>query len=181
MGFGRSIFLSIAAATVSAQAALADCTFMLNFDTGSFVLSASDTLLLDKIVANYPNAPMRITGHTDLVGSAAANEILSFNRATAVHNYIVTHGGTNAQIVKLEGDGETRPIVASTGPEVANRRVELMVPGCRPEVIARTTTTGAVGGLSTAAVLGGAAAGLLLLGVLGDSGNGTSTTTTTGN
>jgi len=169
---------ALIALNLAAPAAFADCTFMLNFETASFAISPANAALLDKVVANYPDAPMRITGHTDAVGGPEINIPLSKNRATAVLNYILTHGGTRAQIVSVQGKSETDLLVASNGAEVRNRRVELVVPGCDPEVIAGNAAPPALGTLGAGAAVG--VLGLVLLGVLADGSNGTTASSTTG-
>jgi OmpA-OmpF porin, OOP family len=65
----------------------------------------------------------RIEGHTDAVGDAAANKLLSERRAAAVHDHLVTKG-VNASRLEMAGFGESA-LLQGVGPNApANRRVE---------------------------------------------------------
>jgi OmpA-OmpF porin, OOP family len=65
----------------------------------------------------------RIEGHTDAVGEAAANKLLSERRAAAVHNHLVTKG-VSASRLEMAGFGESA-LLQGVGPHApANRRVE---------------------------------------------------------
>lgn len=71
-----------------------------------------------------------ITGHTDAVGSDAANMRLSEGRANAVRSSLIQHGVDGARIV-AEGKGETEPIATNDTEEgrAQNRRVEFVITG----------------------------------------------------
>jgi outer membrane protein OmpA-like peptidoglycan-associated protein len=71
---------------------------------------------------------VRIEGHTDNDGSAAANLTLSQARAQSVLNALVTLG-IRADRLTAVGYGEDRPKVPNTSPEnrALNRRVEFVV------------------------------------------------------
>ena len=71
-----------------------------------------------------------ITGHTDSVGAADYNTLLSLKRAEAVREYLVSLG-VNFDKIVIAGEGMTEP-VADNGTEegrAANRRVEIDVIG----------------------------------------------------
>lgn len=72
-----------------------------------------------------------IEGHTDNVGSDAANLALSQARAQAVLNWLVQHG-IAANRLSAIGYGETKPRAsnASEAGRAQNRRVELARKGC---------------------------------------------------
>ena len=73
---------------------------------------------------------VKITGHTDSVGDAAYNSLLSLKRAEAVRDVLVSLGVDFNKIV-IAGEGMTEP-VAENGTEegrAANRRVEIEVIG----------------------------------------------------
>jgi outer membrane protein OmpA-like peptidoglycan-associated protein len=71
---------------------------------------------------------IRIEGHTDTNGTAAANLTLSQARAQSVLNALVTLG-IRADRLTAIGYGEDRPKVPDTSPEnrAINRRVEFVV------------------------------------------------------
>jgi outer membrane protein OmpA-like peptidoglycan-associated protein len=77
---------------------------------------------------------VRITGHTDRLGSASFNEELSLARATTVRDHLV-QAGVPARGMQVQGKGETEPkvqceqkkreeLIACLAP---NRRVEIEV------------------------------------------------------
>lgn len=79
-------------------------------------------------IRKYCGVTVRAVGHTDNIGSPAANQALSEARARAVRRYMQTQG-FDAQRLSAEGRGQTEPI-ASNADEVSrqkNRRVELFV------------------------------------------------------
>jgi len=79
-----------------------------------------------KIVNDYPDYDVRLSGHTDNVGSDDYNLNLSQNRVDAVKAYLVNNG-INANRISAIGYGKTMP-VASNNSEVGkalNRRVEI--------------------------------------------------------
>lgn len=75
-----------------------------------------------------PSLTIRITGHTDDVGSERSNQILSEGRAEAVRNEIVKRGIDPGRI-EAEGKGETEPIADNQTEEgrAKNRRVEITI------------------------------------------------------
>jgi OOP family OmpA-OmpF porin len=73
---------------------------------------------------------VKITGHTDSIGTAEYNQQLSLRRAQAVRDYLVKLGG-NAKIMEVAGLGETKPIAdnKTAAGRAQNRRVEVEVVG----------------------------------------------------
>jgi OOP family OmpA-OmpF porin len=81
-----------------------------------------------KILAAYPNVKVKIAGYTDNVGSPAANQRLSAQRAEAVKTALIKDGASASQLTS-EGYGEKNPEAdnsTETG-RVQNRRVALIV------------------------------------------------------
>jgi outer membrane protein OmpA-like peptidoglycan-associated protein len=101
------------------------------FATGSYSISPSFQTALNTVASNlvqYPNSLIDVYGHTDTVGSASSNQVLSEQRAQAVANYLISRGVSSARI-RWQGFGETSLRVA-TGDNVnqpLNRRVEIKV------------------------------------------------------
>jgi outer membrane protein OmpA-like peptidoglycan-associated protein len=73
---------------------------------------------------------IRVTGHTDNVGSENYNKELSLRRATAVCNYLISMA-VNPYKLEVRGEGETKPVAdnSTNGGRAKNRRVEVEVIG----------------------------------------------------
>lgn len=82
--------------------------------------------LRDKMVL-LPDQNITIEGHTDNVGSNAANLSLSQRRADAAKDYVVGLGGVDAGRIATRGYGESRPKADNSTPEgrQQNRRIEI--------------------------------------------------------
>ena len=108
------------------------------FDTGSAQLRSTATPPLSAAIASiqqrWPAASVLVRGHTDSVGTAAANQALSQARASAVAAYLGAHGIAPSNIHTV-GLGSTVPAALETNPDGSvndlgrqlNRRVELVV------------------------------------------------------
>ncbi len=101
------------------------------FDTNKFDLKPDSKAELEKLLeflAQNPAIHIEVSGHTDDVGNAQANQVLSENRAKAVYNYLIA-AGVNAQRLVFKGYGETQPRVPNTTDEnrAKNRRTEFKI------------------------------------------------------
>jgi outer membrane protein OmpA-like peptidoglycan-associated protein len=105
-------------------------SFVVNFVSGTDELTTESRPVLDQIkaeAARRPAAEIVAIGHTDRVGTDAANDALSLKRAEAVRASLLSAGV--AARIEAAGRGEREPMVA-TADEVAeprNRRVEVNV------------------------------------------------------
>jgi OOP family OmpA-OmpF porin len=83
---------------------------------------------LVKVMKDYPDLKVVIEGHTDSVGDAAYNKILSQKRAYAVKKYMVAKS-IGANRIKARGFGENKPIASNKTKKGRhkNRRVEAAV------------------------------------------------------
>ncbi len=81
------------------------------------------------ILLNHVNAKVNIVGHTDSVGSASYNQILSLRRAQTVADTLIDFGVKPSQI-NVSGAGESNPVASNTleSGRAQNRRVELTIP-----------------------------------------------------
>ncbi len=101
------------------------------FATGSSTISPGFQTVLDRVANNlvqYPNSLVDVYGHTDSVGSASSNQLLSERRAQSVTNHLIQGGVASARI-RWMGFGETQ-LKVQTGDNVAealNRRVEIKI------------------------------------------------------
>lgn len=87
---------------------------------------------LDKVIeffSNNPNIKFQIEGHTDNLGFASDNQILSQKRADAVKNYLVLKGIAPNRIVNVIGYGESKPIDTNNteAGRQNNRRVDIVI------------------------------------------------------
>ncbi len=79
---------------------------------------------------------VQINGHTDNVGNAVYNKVLSKKRAQSVVDYLVQHGIVSDRL-EAKGFGEERPLVSNDdeidGREI-NRRTEIEIIGVSDEI-----------------------------------------------
>lgn len=82
----------------------------------------------------YPELRVRITGHTDDVGTEEFNLDLSKRRAEAVKQYLVD-AGIDADRIQTEGVGSAEPVVPNTSDEnrAKNRRIEFEILSSGPQ------------------------------------------------
>jgi OOP family OmpA-OmpF porin len=103
----------------------------LNFETGSTQLTPESMPTVDSLVVilkAYPAVAVRLEGHTDSTGDAAANKKLSFDRAVVVKE-IMIKGGIPEGRIGTDGYGQENPIAPNETEEgrAKNRRTELVV------------------------------------------------------
>ncbi|MFN4286209.1 MAG: OmpA family protein [Lacibacter sp.] len=83
---------------------------------------------LASILNKYPDTNIEIQGHTDNIGSAAANDRISLRRATAVRDFLVQQG-VAASRMTVKGMGKNFPKYSNDTEEgrAQNRRVEFLI------------------------------------------------------
>jgi outer membrane protein OmpA-like peptidoglycan-associated protein len=101
------------------------------FDIKKFNLRPESISELDKLVlllTDNPKLKIQIGGHTDNVGTAKDNLLLSNNRARAVTGYLLQKGIAPARLT-AKGFGSTKPIAdnKTDAGKALNRRTELSV------------------------------------------------------
>lgn len=104
----------------------------LTFPSGSAEVSDDDAPLLTKVqrvVTEYPDAVIRIEGHTDSRGSAGSNRVLSQRRAIAIREYLLARLPISSSRIEAVGMGEERPIASNDDEEGRrrNRRIEIIL------------------------------------------------------
>jgi outer membrane protein OmpA-like peptidoglycan-associated protein len=105
-------------------------TLYINFDTGRHDLKEDGLLAVAevvKVLSDNPALAISIEGHTDNVGEAASNKLLSENRARSVMTAMVADG-IDAGRLSAVGYGQESPIADNRTEEgrKKNRRVELV-------------------------------------------------------
>ncbi|GAB7533218.1 OmpA family protein [Pseudomonas sp. 3A(2025)] len=103
------------------------------FEFDSARLTPSDRNGLDVVASRLkneaPNVQLRVTGHTDSVGSDAYNQKLSERRAHSVTDYLISSGIPRSSFVSVSGEGEARPVADNKTADgrAQNRRVEIKI------------------------------------------------------
>lgn len=105
-------------------------TLNVNFDTNKSAIRGEDKPTLNQIVQLLKASPslrVSVDGHTDNVGSAAANKALSRERSEAIVAYLVAEGAEKSRLL-AKGFGAENPIADNRNEEgrKKNRRVELV-------------------------------------------------------
>jgi OOP family OmpA-OmpF porin len=107
-------------------------TLNIEFDTNKADIKDqynNELFIFADIMKKHPDLKITIEGHTDNVGNAKKNQLLSGKRAESVKNYLVTKFGIDTSRLDAKGYGETRPIEDNNTKEgrQKNRRVEAAV------------------------------------------------------
>ncbi len=103
----------------------------INFAHNSAAVQPQFQQTLDRVASvlgEYNRTYIDVYGHTDSTGSDVYNQGLSERRATAVADYLSTHG-VQRERIGIRGFGETQPIATNETEEgrAANRRVEIKI------------------------------------------------------
>ena len=82
-----------------------------------------------RILVFNPQSKIRIEGHTDNVGSATSNQVLSENRAKAVVEALKKMGVPASVAFEVKGFGFSKPLAPNNTEEgrSQNRRVEVFI------------------------------------------------------
>lgn len=104
-------------------------TYGIRFATASDVVLPESAPVLRQVAAYMtakPDVKLRITGHTDNVGTAASNLDLSKRRAASVAKVLAADFGVAAERFATDGKGDTQAVASNAKPEgrAMNRRVE---------------------------------------------------------
>lgn len=103
--------------------------FLFSVNSSTLLPGAYDELeRVAKVLNQYPQTTMRISGHTDGTGSADYNQKLSERRAQSVKDALVGMGVDQARMTTI-GYGKSKPIAsnATDSGRQQNRRVEIRI------------------------------------------------------
>lgn len=109
---------------------------LFGFDNADLSSEARQSLgAAAQILGIYPDAPVRIVGHTDSIGSEEHNRKLSERRAQAVVEALVSDYNTDRKRLTAIGRGPDEPVAYNTLPDGSdnpdgrkrNRRVEIEI------------------------------------------------------
>ena len=100
----------------------------INFKTGSAEILPGSFAILDralKVLQDFPDVNLEISGHTDSKGKASYNLTLSQHRADSVKLYFVSRGIASTRLMSI-GYGKDRPIAdnSTSSGRATNRRTE---------------------------------------------------------
>lgn len=103
----------------------------INFGFNSVRMDTATTRYLDelaKVLLSDNRLKIRLTGHTDNIGTPSGNYQLSLHRANTVKAYLVNRG-VNSSNIKAEGKGMAQPLNENKNEQqrARNRRVELLI------------------------------------------------------
>jgi outer membrane protein OmpA-like peptidoglycan-associated protein len=104
----------------------------LNFPVGSSEIRPANFSLLTKlqrVIREFPDGEIVVSGHTDAQGNDASNQKLSEERAQAVREYLLANMNVDASRMKAVGYGESEPIATNeteSGRE-KNRRIDVTI------------------------------------------------------
>ncbi|GAB4221500.1 MAG: hypothetical protein Kow00102_18250 [Spirochaetota bacterium] len=105
-------------------------TDKITFELGSAEIQPGSYPELDKIaeILKQKKVRVRIEGHTDDIGEAAFNQLLSEKRAESIKNYLVLKG-LDSKRFETVGYGESKPIADNKTEKgrAQNRRVEFLI------------------------------------------------------
>lgn len=102
----------------------------INFDTGKATIKPESLQIIEQVgelLQNNPDLKLNVEGHTDNVGTAPGNKILSEQRAKAVVSAVVSKGIEISRLTAV-GWGQEKPIADNRTEEgrAKNRRVEIV-------------------------------------------------------
>lgn len=109
-----------------------DVPSMINFEFNRSNLdSDAKKILLEQAnwIKQFPEIKFMVYGHTDLVGSAAANKRLGLRRANRAVNFLISQGIDAERLEAVASFGETQPLIVTEGRERRNRRTVTEVAG----------------------------------------------------
>ena len=113
-----------------------DATVNFGFDRAD--LESDATAVVDRLLQSAPSQgrikSVKLTGHTDRIGTDGYNLDLSLRRASSVADYLVQSGKVDPQVIEIAGKGETEPLVGCEGIFGA-AAIECLAPNRRVDMV----------------------------------------------
>ena len=103
---------------------------IINYDLDKYNIRPSEFGKLHQVASlmkKHPELRVMVTGHTDLTAGDCYNQNLSYNRAEAAINYLVSKYGISRDRLVIDWGGESNPLVDTKNVSLWNRRVEFSV------------------------------------------------------
>jgi len=124
---------TIATKEDSTKVAITNKTVSITFPSGSFVLTDEAKTVIDNqmvpVANQFASSRIRIQGNTDNIGNPESNKVLSFRRANAVVNYLISQHSLPKNRFVVIGNGSDKPLVSndSESGRATNRRTDFEV------------------------------------------------------
>jgi len=104
----------------------------LTFPSGKSVIAPEFFSLLatlQRALRKFSSSHITIEGHTDAIGDDRYNENLSYERASAIKQYLLANMGLDDSRITAVGYGETKPIASNNSAlgRAQNRRIDIAV------------------------------------------------------
>ncbi|PIB23179.1 hypothetical protein BFP76_09170 [Amylibacter kogurei] len=117
------------APVIDRRAAKSNDGYFIQFAFASFQLEPQYVEHIARLAAvlsapNMSDTCIRVTGHTDTIGSAAFNKTLSEKRAVSVAKLLAEKSKISPDRIQIISAGETQPLANIAGSDPLNRRVE---------------------------------------------------------
>jgi len=114
----------------------------LEFNSGSDVIKLGSHTYLEKLsrlLIKKPDWNLKLSGHTDSIGSEISNLMLSKKRTESIKRFFVNQGVSPNKIT-VRYHGESQPVASNATPEgrQKNRRVEMLITRRKDEIIQET-------------------------------------------
>ncbi len=123
---------------------------MIHYDFNRYDIKSSEHENLAQVATvmqKNPSIRIVVQGHTDAIAKDSYNKALSYNRAQAAINYLVSKYGIDRSRLVLNYGGEDTKLVETGAKNYVNRRVEFRVAGSESDMPAPSGTSKAgVGG-----------------------------------
>jgi OmpA-OmpF porin, OOP family len=103
---------------------------MIHFDLDRYNIKTSEYAALKNVATvmkNNPGVNIVVTGYTDKTAGNSYNQALSYNRANAAIEHLVSVYGIDRSRLILNYGGEDKNLVPTNGQTIMNRRVEFAV------------------------------------------------------
>lgn len=108
-----------------------------NFAFDSADLNPASKAAVDSLVGQVKSKGsinlIKLSGHTDRIGTEEYNLDLSLRRAGAVAAYLTENAGLDPQIIEISGKGESNPVVGCEGVRGA-ALIECLAPNRRAQI-----------------------------------------------
>ena len=97
------------------------------------MLTSAGKTKLNSVVSSlrgqYSGHKVSIEGHTDAIGNATTNKILSEKRARSVQEYLVANMDLTENQISAIGYGEDKPVASNETPQgrTLNRRIDVVI------------------------------------------------------
>ncbi len=112
---------------------------MIHFDNDRYTIKPTSYSALGEVAAvmqKYPSITVVVEGHASSEASTAYNSRLSYKRAKAAIDALVTNYGIDRSRFILRYDGESEPLIKNATTNYMNRRVEFRVSNGETEMSA---------------------------------------------